>query len=42
MSGVFINGDIGDIEFRKIQLTNKAIIAFLNINGKINITIDGL
>ncbi len=42
MPGVFINGDIGDIEFKKIQLTNKAIIAFLNINGKINITIDGL
>lgn len=42
MPGVFINGDIGDIEFRKIQLTNKAIIAFLNIKGKINITIDGL
>ena len=42
MPGVFINGDLGDIEFRKIQLTNKAIIAFLHIKGKINITIDGL
>ncbi len=40
--GVFINGEIGDLTFQKIQLTNKAIIAFLNINGKINVTIDGL
>ena len=42
MPGVFINGNIDDIEFKKIQLTNKAIIAFLNINGKVNVTIDGL
>ena len=42
MPGVFINGEIGDIEFKKIQLTNKAIIAFLNINGKVNVSIDGL
>ena len=42
MPGVFINGTIDDIAFKKIQLTNKAIIAFLNINGKVNVTIDGL
>lgn len=42
MPGVFVNGDIDDIQFKKIQLTNKAIIAFLTINGKVNITIDGL
>lgn len=42
MPGVYINGEIGDIEFKKIQLTNKAIIAFLNINGKVNVSIDGL
>ncbi|OFY96232.1 MAG: hypothetical protein A3K10_12500 [Bacteroidetes bacterium RIFCSPLOWO2_12_FULL_31_6] len=40
--GVFINGAIGDITFKKIQLTNKAIVAFLNINGKVNVAIDGL
>lgn len=42
MPGVFINGKIDDIVFNKIQLTNKAIIAFLNINGNVNVTIDGL
>lgn len=40
--GVFVNGSMGDIEFQKIQLTNKAIIAFLTINGKVNVTVDGL
>jgi len=42
MQGVYVNGEIGDIEFKKIQLTNKAILAFLNINGKIDVAIDGL
>ncbi len=42
IDGVFVNGEIGEISFKKIQLTNKAIIAFLNINGKVNVTIDGL
>ena len=40
--GVFVNGQIGDIEFEKIELTNKAILAFLNIQGDVRITIDGL
>lgn len=40
--GVVVNGTIGDIEFRKIQLTNKAIIAFLTVEGKINVLVDGL
>jgi hypothetical protein len=42
MPGVFINGTIDDIQFQKIQLTNKAIIAFVKINGDVNITIDGI
>ena len=42
MPGVFVNGTIGDIEFKKIQLTNKAIIAFLIVEGKINVLVDGL
>jgi hypothetical protein len=42
MQGVVINGEVGDIEFKKIQLTNKAIVAFLTINGKLNVAIDGL
>lgn len=42
MSGVFVNGKIEDITFDKIQLTNKAIIAFIKINGVVNISVDGL
>lgn len=42
MPGVFVNGEIDDIEFKKIQLTNKAIIAFISVNGKVDVSIDGL
>lgn len=42
MPGVFVNGEINDIEFKKIQLTNKAIIAFISVNGKVDVNIDGL
>ncbi|MDR6844135.1 DUF4403 family protein [Flavobacterium granuli] len=42
MSGVFINGKMEDIQFEKIELTNQAIIAFIKVNGSINVSIDGL
>lgn len=42
MPGVFVNGTVSDIQFQKIQLTNKAIIAFININGEVNVLVDGL
>ena len=42
MPGVFINGKLNDIDFKKIQLTNKAIIAFLAISGNVGVTVDGL
>lgn len=42
MPGVFVNGAIDDIEFKKIQLTNKAVIAFITVNGKVDVSIDGL
>ena len=42
MPGVFINGKMEDIQFQKIQLTNKAIIAFIKINGTVNVSVDGL
>jgi hypothetical protein len=29
MQGVFVNGKMEDIQFKKIQLTNNAIIAFI-------------
>jgi hypothetical protein len=42
MPGVFVNGKMEDIQFQKIQLTNKAIIAFIKINGTVNVAVDGL
>jgi hypothetical protein len=42
MSGVFINGNMDDIQFQKIELTNQAMIAFIKVNGVINVSIDGL
>jgi hypothetical protein len=41
MPGVFVNGSLKDIQFQKIQLTNKAIIAFVKVNGDVSITVDG-
>ena len=42
LPGVIVNGAIDEIQFQKIQLTNKEIIAFVKINGKAAIVIDGL
>ncbi|WPR71779.1 DUF4403 family protein [Flavobacterium sp. NG2] len=42
MTGVYVNGKTEDIQFEKIQLTNNAILAFLKINGAINISVNGL
>ena len=42
MPGVFVNGKMEDIQFQRIQLTNKAIIAFIKINGTVNVSVDGL
>jgi len=42
MPGVFVNGKIEEIQFQKIQLTNKAIIAFVKVNGTVNVSVDGL
>ena len=42
MPGVFVNGKMEDIQFQKIQLTNKAVIAFIKVNGTINVSVDGL
>lgn len=41
MPGVFVNGALKDIQFQKIQLTNKAIIAFIKVNGDVSIAVDG-
>ncbi|WP_333696676.1 DUF4403 family protein [Flavobacterium sp.] len=42
MKGVYVNGVLNEFEFEKIQLTNKAILAFIKSSGKVNVTIDGL
>jgi hypothetical protein len=42
MTGVFVNGKMEDIQFQKVQLTNNAIIAFIKVNGEIDISINGL
>lgn len=42
MPGVFVNGKIENVDFQKVQLTNKAIIAFIKINGTVNVSVDGL
>ncbi|MBP6758962.1 MAG: DUF4403 family protein [Flavobacterium sp.] len=42
MPGVFVNGKMEDIQFQKIHLTNKAIIAFIKVNGTVNVSVDGL
>ncbi len=42
MKGVFVNGTLTDFEFEKVELTNKAIIAFITTTGTINVSIDGM
>jgi len=42
MPGLFVNGKMEGIQFDKIQLTNQAIIAFIKINGTVNVSVDGL
>lgn len=42
MKGVFVNGKMEDIQFQKIELSQNAIIAFVKVNGVININVDGL
>jgi hypothetical protein len=42
MKGVFVNGTINDFEFEKVEITDKAIIAFITTSGKMNVKIDGM
>lgn len=42
MKGVYVNGSLSDFEFQKIQLTEKAILAFIHTNGQMDIKIDGM
>jgi hypothetical protein len=40
--GVFVNGKMEDIQFKKIELTNNAILSFIKIKGEINVTVNGI
>jgi len=42
MKGVFVNGTMGDFEFEKVEITDKAIIAFITTSGKMSVKIDGM
>lgn len=42
MPGVVVNGDLKNFSFEKLQLTNSAIVAFLKVEGRIDVTVDGL
>ena len=42
IKGVFLNGNLDDFEFTKMQLTNQAIIAHIKTKGQISVTIDGM
>ena len=33
---------VSDFEFEKVEITNKAIIAFISTTGKMNVKIDGM
>jgi hypothetical protein len=42
MKGVFVNGNLNEFEFEKVELTDNAIIAFITTSGKMNVKIDGM
>jgi hypothetical protein len=42
MQGIFVNGKLNSLTLEKIQLTNTAIVAFLNITGNAKISINGI
>ncbi|MGL2965726.1 DUF4403 family protein [Flavobacterium sp. XGLA_31] len=42
MKGVFVNGSLNDFEFEKMEVTDKAMIAFITATGKMNVKIDGM
>jgi hypothetical protein len=42
MKGVYISGSLDDFNFEKVEITDKAIIAFITTSGKMSIRIDGM
>ena len=42
MPGVFVNGQLGEITFKNMQLTNDAMVAFIAIDGNLAISVKGI
>lgn len=42
MKGVYVNGTLNEFEFEKVEVTDKAMIAFITATGKMNVKIDGM
>lgn len=42
MKGVFVNGTLNNFEFEKVEVNDKAIIAFITTTGKMSMKIDGM
>jgi hypothetical protein len=42
MPGVFVNGQLGEITFKNMQLTNEAMVAFIEIDGNVAISVKGI
>lgn len=40
--GVYVDGAVTEMDFKKVQLTNKAIMALLSIKGDVKVSVDGL
>lgn len=40
--GVYVNGNMDDIAFEKVQITSNAILAFIKVKGNIKIAVNGL
>lgn len=42
VAGVFVNGNIENFDFDKIEITNSGMVAFIKGTGKVNLKVDGL
>ena len=42
MPGIYLNGQVGDVEFEKIELSGRALVAILSLSGVLKVDIRGL
>lgn len=40
--GVYINGKLGELAFKKVQLTPQAMLAFITVDGMLEVKVNGL